>query len=343
MGMGATERWDAGRAAEWRARVGPLAGCNYLPSTAVNSTAMWDEATFDPTTIQRELGWARDLGYNSLRVFLSFLVWSQDTDRFARTFERFLDIAHDRGMTVMPVLFDDCGFSGKAPYPGPQADPVLGLHNSGWVPCPGLGIATDRARWPDLRRYVQDIMRRHDGDERIIAWDLYNEPGNTGAGKDTLPLLREAFAWAREVAPDQPLTAGVWMTTAEEDDPEATELMLSRSDVTTFHIYGDAGTTAAWIARIARDGRPLICTEWLHRLRGSTVAEILPVFEAADIGWYHWGLVAGRTQTWLPWPADDAAGTAVWLADLLHEDGRSYDHAEIELLKAHIARRRDAP
>jgi GrpB-like predicted nucleotidyltransferase (UPF0157 family) len=35
-----------------------IRGVNFLPSTAVNSTEMWAPETFDPATIDRELGWA---------------------------------------------------------------------------------------------------------------------------------------------------------------------------------------------------------------------------------------------------------------------------------------------
>ena len=57
---------------------------------------------------------------------------------------------------------------------------------------------------PDLRRYVEAFLGRFGNDQRIIAWDLYNEP----RARDTsVAQLHDVFAWARRVAPSQPLTA----------------------------------------------------------------------------------------------------------------------------------------
>ena len=70
-------RWTEEKAWAWYAEVGPIAGCNYLPRTAVNMTEMWQKETFDPKTIDEELGWAEEAGYNSLRVFVQYLVWKE--------------------------------------------------------------------------------------------------------------------------------------------------------------------------------------------------------------------------------------------------------------------------
>lgn len=37
-------------------------GANFIPSTAINQLEMWQKETFDPTTIDRELGFARKIG-----------------------------------------------------------------------------------------------------------------------------------------------------------------------------------------------------------------------------------------------------------------------------------------
>ena len=58
-------RWTPERANEWYAAQLWLVGCNYIPSSAINQLEMFQAATFDPTTIDRELGWARGLGSTS--------------------------------------------------------------------------------------------------------------------------------------------------------------------------------------------------------------------------------------------------------------------------------------
>jgi len=178
---------------DWYNNVGAICGCNYLPRTAVNMTEMWQADTFDPKTIDQELGWAEDAGYNSLRVFLQYLVWQDDAEGLKKRIDEFLTIAGKHGIRTMFILFCDCAFAGKEPYLGKQDDPVPGVHNSGWVPSPGLKRVTDRSVWPDLEKYVKDLVSTFGNDERVLIWDLYNEPGNSALGEKSLPLAEAAF------------------------------------------------------------------------------------------------------------------------------------------------------
>jgi len=221
--------WSEKRAREWYAEQPWYCGFNYVTSTAVNTTAMWQADTFDPKTVDRELGWAQDLGFNSARVFLQFLVWEQDPEGMKARMKEFLDIANRHGIRIMFILFDDCAFSGKQPFLGKQDEPVPGVHNSGWTPSPGAAIATDPAQFPRLERYVKDIVGAFGQDSRVVVWDLYNEPGN-GTRNASLPLVEAAFRWAREARPRQPLTMGVW----GGESPKLTKTMLALSDVIAF-------------------------------------------------------------------------------------------------------------
>src|SRR5215470_11713974 len=63
-------RWPTERAAAWSREHPWLVGCNYIPSRAINQLEMWQADTFDPATIDRELGWAEGLGMNCVRVYL---------------------------------------------------------------------------------------------------------------------------------------------------------------------------------------------------------------------------------------------------------------------------------
>ncbi|MGB2806287.1 MAG: hypothetical protein WBC22_00995, partial [Sedimentisphaerales bacterium] len=186
--------WSAEKAWQWYRKVSPIRGCNYLPRTAVNMTEMWQADTFDPKTIDEELGWAEKTGYNSVRIFLPYLVWKDDPDGLKKRLNKFLTIADKHGISSMVILFCDCSFSGKEPYLGKQDEPIPGVHNSGWVPSPGLKRVTDKAVWPDLEKYVKDIVGSFGKDERILIWDLYNEPGNSRMGEKSLPLAEAAFA-----------------------------------------------------------------------------------------------------------------------------------------------------
>ena len=323
--------WSAESAFNWYQRTGVVRGCNYLPRTAVNITEMWQAETFDSKTIDQELGWAGKTGYNSVRVFLQYLVWQDDAEGLKERIEQFLSIAHTHGIRTMPVLFCDCAFAGREPYLGKQADPVPGVHNSGWVPSPGLQRVTDRSIWPNLERYVKDIVSRFADDGRVLIWDLYNEPGNSRMGEKSLPLAEATFVWAREVNPDQPLTIGAWTDFGRHMSRQLIEL----SDIISFHGYIKAEEMVGRIEALRANGRPVLCTEWLHRQSGNTFEAILPLFSRYEIGWYHWGLVAGRTQTYMPWgskPGDPLP--TVWQHDTFNEDGTPYDTKEMALLGA---------
>lgn len=327
-------RWPIERAKEWYEQQPWTCGFNYVPSTAVNSTEMWQAESFDLKTIARELAWARETGLNSCRVFVQYLVWEADPEGLLTRFSQFLDAAGSCGISVLPVLFDDCAFSGKQPYLGVQDHPVPGVHNSGWTPSPGHRRVEDRSFWPRLRAYVSAMLCGFRDDRRVLAWDLYNEPGNANMGNKSLPLLCEVFEWARGVAPSQPLTAGAWKASLQD----VTSLNLS--DIVTFHCYGDLAAVREVVAslRTTCAGRPIMCTEWMARTLGSRFETHLPFFQRNHIGSYFWGLVAGRTQTTLPWASTAGNGEpGLWFHDLFYPDGKPYRQHEVEAIRTCVS------
>ena len=310
---------------------------------------MWQAETFDPTTIERELGWAADIGMNCVRVYLHDLAWQADPTGFKSRIELFLQRADQAGIRTTFVLFDDCWFP---PVSGPQADPVPGVHNSRWAQGPGHDVVRDREQWPRLKEYVEDIVGSFSEDERIGMWDLYNEPGNAILPLASLPnyqaiprslvqlgrhailpspsltLLQKTFVWARSANPAQPLTAGIWAPM-----PRLNRFQLASSDVLTFHHYLGATSLDKQINSLKRRfERPVICTEWMARPMGSRVESHLPIFKDTQVGCFCWGLVAGRTQTIHAWR--DQPGTPapeLWHHDLLHPDGSAFSQAEVDM------------
>lgn len=320
--------WTKEHAWEWyHSRPIPY-GFNFLPSTAVNSTEMWQEQSFDEETIARELRWATQYGFNSCRVFLQYLLWEENASAYKTRIEQFLAIATRYGILTMLILFDDCAFAGKEPHLGPQDAPVPGIHNSGWTPSPGPMVADNSARWGQLEAYVKDIVGTFATDMRILMWDIYNEPGNNERGTKSLSLLEHAFSWARDAKPIQPLTSGVWG--CQETDARC----LALSDIVTFHTYDDAHTLRLRIHDLKRHNSPLVCTEWMARTRGSRFETHVPIFAEEAVGCYMWGLVNGKTQTHLPWGSSrEAPASNMWFHDLLYPDGTPYSQAEIESIQ----------
>lgn len=324
--------WPAAQAWAWYRRQPWIVGFNYVPSTAANTTEFWSAAGFDPETIDRELGWAAGLGFNSCRVFVQFLVWKHDPAGLLDRLDRFLGIAAGHGLGTTLVLFDDCAFGDPPqtePFPGRQRDPIPGMILPSWTPSPGLKAVTDRGAWPDLERYIKDVVSRFANDPRVLMWDIYNEPGNSGMGNRSLPLVEATFAWARAARPTQPVTIAAWGA-----PPEVTARQVELSDVVTFHFYGDAAGLRAQVAAHAAHGRPVINTEWMARLQGSKWETDLPVFKELGVGCYCWGLVNGRTQAQFAWyhkrgtPEPD-----VWFHDLLRADGSPRYPAEVAFLR----------
>jgi hypothetical protein len=351
-------RWSEARAREWYAAQPWLVGCNFLPSSAINQLEMWQAETFDAEGLDRELGWAAGLGMNTVRVYLHDLAWDADPAGFAARLDRLLAIAARQGIRPLLVVFDDCWYE---PRPGPQPAPRPGVHNSGWVRSPGARKLHDRASWGRLEGYVGAVVGAHGGDERVLAWDLYNEVTNCflptmgrpqpwralglaaalvrrkRASGDSLALLGEVFRWARAARPAQPLTAGVWFP-----DRALTARLVALSDVVSFHHYRSASSLEREVARLARYGRPLLCTEYLARSAGCTLESHLPVFQRERIACWNWGLVDGKSQTKFSWQ-DQPGGPEPdpWFHDLLRRDGSPYRAEEAALLRRLTGRGRE--
>ncbi len=334
------ERWSREQAAAWYAKQPWLVGCNFIPSSAINQLEMWQADTFDPATIDRELGWAATrLGFNSVRVFLHDLAYDADPQGFKQRLEKFLQIADARGIRPLVVLFDDCW--NPEPKVGKQPAARPGVHNSGWMRSPGPKVVNDPAAWVRLERYVTDVLTTFGKDRRVLMWDLYNEPGNEKQGNRSIPLLEKTFAWARQVGPEQPLTAGLWRYDMEFQ--KLNDAQLALSDVVTFHHYGKADDLRKLIGRLRKDaGRALICTEWMARTNHSLVADNLPVFYEEQVGCYNWGLVAGKTQTIFPWGSKEGSPEPkIWFHDLFRGDGTPFDAREVELFQKYTKAARE--
>lgn len=326
----AQSSWTVQRANEWYQHQHWLAGANFIPSTAVNQLEMWQADTFDTTAINRELGYAEQIGFNIMRVYLHHVAWQQDSIGFKERIRQYLTIADRHQIKTMFVFFDDCWNDDY--HPGPQPAPRLSVHNSRWLKDPGNGIDNNPALMDTLKWYVKDILNTFKEDERVSIWDLYNEPGHFGHGDKSWPLLRNVVKWARDVNPEQPITIGVW--TKEKDFTAFNQFQLENSDVISFHNYRDTVSLKQALDTLVRMGRPVICTEYMKRPNGSTFQHCLPIFKRYGVGAINWGLVAGKTQT--NYPQGNKGGEpepAVWYHDIFHKDGTPFDPKEMEQIK----------
>jgi len=319
--------WSAQKANAWYARHKWISGANFTPSTAINQLEMWQADTFDPITIDRELGWAQGIGFNTMRVFLHSIAWKEDPAGFKSRVRQYLDIAGKHHIQTIFVFFDDCW--NADPKPGKQPEPKPGVHNSGWVQDPGNDI-NKPGEYEILHKYVTDVMGTFSHDKRILLWDMFNEP-NQNREAVTMELLSKAFAWARAVNPDQPLSAGIW----DLDQKKLVAFQLANSDVITYHSYETPDKHLALIQRLKKYGRPLICTEYMARPRNSTFQNTMPMLKRENVGAINWGLVTGKTNTKYAWdtPIPDGSEPKLWFHDIFRKDGVLYKQDEGDLIK----------
>jgi hypothetical protein len=349
----ARDRWTTEQAKAWGEQHPFETGGNFLPSNAINQLEMWQAATFDPVTIDRELGWAQGIGMRTMRVFLHDLLWKQDSAGFTQRINMFLTIAAKHNIKPVFVFFDSCW----DPYPalGPQRPPVPGVHNSGWVQSPGKVALMDPAEEPRFEGYVKGVIGAFANDDRILAWDLWNEPDNTNGNEyhrqdppdkvaRVTSLLPKVFAWARSVNPKQPLTSGVWQgdwSSLQTMSPTA-RVQVTESDIVSFHNYGWPEAFEHVVTQLEKLDRPLLCTEYMARGAGSTFDTILPIAYKHHVGAINWGLVAGKSQTYLPWDSWTRPYVleqpTVWFHDVFHTDGTPYRQREADLLTEYNAK-----
>ena len=345
-----TQRWSAEKANTWYSRQRWLVGSNFAPKDAINQLEMWQADTFNPQEIDVELGYAEGIGMNTMRVFLHDKLWDQDPEGFKTRIDTFLAIAARHHVKPIFVLFDSCW--DPDPKLGVQHPPIPGVHNSGWVQSPGTEGLKDPARMPHFESYVKGIVGAFARDERVLAWDVWNEPDNQGGGdyhqlpeqtkiKLVADLLPKVFAWARSTDPVQPLTSGLWHDDnwGHLDGLNAVErIQLTESDVISFHNYDWPEVLEARIKSLLPYGRPLLMTEYMARGNGSTFDSALPLARKYNVAAINWGFVNGKTQTDMPWdswlrPYTNVQPT-IWFHDIFRGDGTPYRAAETDQIRS---------
>ena len=343
-----TSRWTEERARTWYEQQPWLVGSNYIPEDAINQLEMWQAESFNPSQIDKELGWAEGMGMNTMRVFLHDLVWQQNPTAFKQRIDQFLQISSRHHIKPLLVLFDSCW--DPNPKLGMQHPPIPGVHNSGWVQSPGAAGLKDPAQEPRLKAYVEGVIGAFANDSRILGWDVWNEPAGTNDGsyeREELKnkvqfveaLLPKVFSWARAANPSQPLTSGVWDIDFEKGTAfnKVQRTQLENSDVISFHNYSWPEVFEKEVVFLQKLNRPVICTEYMARSAGSTFDTVLPLAKKYHVGAINWGFVAGKTQTYYPWDSWQHPyildQPTVWFHEVLHTDGTPYREAEVRLIR----------
>jgi hypothetical protein len=190
---------------------------------------------------------------------------------------------------------------------------------------------------------VRKTVSKYRNDERILCWNIYNEPANTLPDNVATKILGKLFEVVREEDPIQPLTADVWRAMGDGHiQSQSEKLAFELSDVISFHSYQPYDKLVAQISYLKQANRPLFLTEWLHRINHNNVQEIYPLLYITNVSNYCWGFVVGKTQTNEPWnflwnEYENGARTdydfTKWQHDLFRSNLRPYDPREIDIIK----------
>lgn len=349
------EAWEFWNSNPW------MVGCNWYPAQTPG-LSIWQGDTIEEILpfARKELALMQEIGFNTLRMRVDFNLWYHEREVFLDRVDRVLDIFKEYGIKWMPVLFSDCTSFGRPAdvsikKPQGRAKWDKGYHgghkNSPHVVPTGKPVGWTRWDEDDQRpiceQFIRDVTRRFARDDRIIMWDIWNEPGNSKRDGMSIPYLKRAFEIAREEDVMQPLTAGVWSYPKGYGVDESVDLSpiqrlaLDLSDIISFHNYENFEEVQNCLRALEKEGRPMANTEWLHRILGNTVMDQLPLYHDRKIGSTHWGFIAGHGQFYLPWEWLKAQRPeldyTLWQHDLFREDFTPYDEKEIELFKKYCA------
>ena len=356
------EPWSRERAWAWYDRQPWIRGCNYMPASCANRVDQWQtlgaKERFEE--MDRELAAAEEIGFNTMRLAVElqgFGVWLAEHDGFMENFERSLELLAKHKMRAIVLLGNDCMRPKRIwqlPKPGPQPCD-LGYHGGrkqsqhGSFPGEiGYSQVDDPVLKPKFYAMCEELMTKYRTDERILFWNLWNEPGNSHREQVSVEPIREMFRLAWRIDPVQPLAADVWYGeygTTTNDPNRAQYVAGALSDIVSYHCYKGFEEHVRIIAKLKRHfQRPMINTEWLARTVHCDVFDNYPLFYLERIGTLNWGLVNGRYQTHEPWeflwkrieqnPRQAAElDMTKWLHDLLRPSLRPYDPREINLIR----------
>ncbi len=289
-----------------------IRGANYVPSYARNDVQTWMD--YDPKVIDRELGHAARLKLNSVRVFLQYAVYDQDPQLFLERYEGFLSLCEKHGLQAMIVLFDSC----FGAFPDTE-----NYREMDWMANPGQNMLGPE-HWPKLEQYVEDVVGAHRNDDRIVMWDVMNEPfctshAGTEEGREKIwTFLSHFLDVVQQKDATHPRTVGFM-------NSRNLSRLIEKIDVLGWHNYtGDMDALREDIRLVkqlgAKHSKPIHISEIARRNSNQHFSRFLPVLREEKIGWYFWELMLGKTQ--FSRGRDPIQG-------VITTDGRSYHPDEI--------------
>lgn len=346
-------KWTNEEANNWYKRLGWLRGCNFIGSDCANRLDMWQSYKREEKlkTADRELALADKIGFNTVRLWANFDVYYAESESFMDILENYISLCDKHNQKVMLVLgYEEDLPRGDVFIPKKlgEQEYALGEHQGRFPLSEEQKSLTPHhyMEYPELKdkfiEMVKNIVKKYRDDERILCWNIWNEPG-IQRGELSIEFMNILFGVVRELDTVQPLCADVWRG-LEDGKPISKEERhaLELSDIISFHSYSEYRWFVENLFEFKKLNRPIFVTEWLHRINHNNIHDIYPLMYIENVANYCWGFVVGKTQTNEPWSNiwyqyDNREARnydfTKWQHDLFRPNLRPYDPNEIELIE----------
>lgn len=347
-------RWSETQIKEWYNKLPWLTGSNFLPSNVINRFDMYQSYQSEEhlKVAEVELAKAYELGFNFVRLWTDFDCYYVDRNSYLSILDRYISICDKYHQKVMIVLAheEDLPYGDKF-VPQKQTGPQKKLYTHF-----NRNYEEYNKHFSERKHYleyqetkelyiqmVNDIVSKYRNDNKIIAWNIINEPGIT-IGDRSIGIIKDLFNIVRGLDPIQPLCVDIWRNINDDGtfQSEAETIGYQLSDFISFHSYSPFPSFERRIELLKNHyNRPIVVTEWLHRINHNNIEDIYPYLHDNKIGSCIWGFVNGDTFTDEPWDilweqyekGNTEYDFTKWQHNILRRNLLPYDPKEIKLIK----------
>ena len=263
---------------------GWLRGFNIIPSWAARIEDAW--WFYDGARMREEVALAKQVHANCIRLWIEYTAWIRDPEKVTADFMDAVAAIAENGMKVMPCLFNrwhDAQFDYGGTY-----------------------VENMKPGWKQPLEYVKAIVTPLAKDDRILIWDLCNEPAahdlNSDANKNEFAWLSQIAATVRGSGAQQPITIGTMNGLVGRTGNVETFAPLV--DVLCAHPYAHSRDElekliTAYRALSQAQGKPLLANETIpgslnDATRGEVTRFYTEMLSTAGFGWMGWALREGK-------------------------------------------------